>query len=1061
MSEDTASPGAGEPGRRMRSGGIAAWSIRHPIGVCMIALAVMVLGVFSLGRLSVDLLPHIIYPEVRVRILDPGVPSKIMEDKITRQLEEQLAITEDAIGVQSATSEGRSEVDLTFEYGKDIDVALRDASSRLDRAKRFLPDTIDPPVIFKRDPSQIPVMEFVMSSRLRDPTELRIWIDYVFAKWFLNLPGVAAVEIGGAPLREILVLPDQQRLAGHGLTLDDLIDALGRGNIETAGGALRMARQEINSRTSGRFQRVQQIAELPITLRGEGSAGAIVRLKDVAEVIDSHQDEKLRIRLNGSPGVKVSVQKQPQANSVEVVDAVRKQLDWLEAGSLIPEDIAVDAVSDQSIFIRQALANATSAAVAGGVLAMIVVYLFLGDLRRTLIIGTGIPIAIMVAIVFMATSGLTLNIMTLGGLALGVGMLVDNTIVMLENIYRHQCMGKPAMQASVDAAAEVNSAIVASTSTNLAAVLPFLFIGGLVGLLFSELIITISAAIAASLVVAITLVPALGALVPLTAPGRLRLAIDAIMERCQNGYSKLVRVLLKAPWLIPVPFIIGLILAVPTFVSDKQVFLPEIDDGRITAHIVADAGISLEEMDRTVSRVEALLMQQPEVTTTFAQVGGFVFGRSEYERTNRARVSLQLKPLAERNISSTAWISRVKRSIDALQLAGVQVRMRNDGIRGFRMSRGDDDLSIRVQGPDLDTLADIGEAIVAKLNEVPGLKNVRHSSEDIVQELSVNVDRERAAALGLTIESVGQAVRIALQGVVVTDFIEGDQQFDIRIRLPRSELTSPRDLESILLFPGLDGRRPVFLRDVANVEIVISPADIRRDHQQRIIEISGNIGDGATLGEVARDVSDRLRDFPLPSGYTLYDGGAALALKEGESLARVLVGLALFLVLVVMAVQYESLRNPVIIIISVPATLIGVAIGVHALEMPISMPLWLGLIMLAGIVVNNAIVLVEYIEIARDRGMEMVAAIVEAARVRLRPILMTTLTTVMGMLPLAMGIGEGSELLQPLAVVIACGLTFSTLVSLLLVPAIYRMLGRRDPKPRHEPVPATFAPKAP
>ncbi|MDX1434358.1 MAG: efflux RND transporter permease subunit, partial [Gammaproteobacteria bacterium] len=1027
--------------RALRGGGVSAWSIRHPVGVTMIALAVVVLGLFALGRLSVDLLPHIIYPEVRVRIVDPGVPSKIMEDKVTRQLEEQLAITEDAISVQSATSEGRSEVDLTFEYGKDIDIALRDASSRLDRAKRFLPDTIDPPIIYKRDPSQIPVMEFVISSKLRDPTELRTWIDYVFAKWFLNLRGVAAVEIGGAPLREILVMPDQQRLAGHGLSLDDVMDALRQGNVETAGGALRMARQELNSRTSGRFRRVESIAEMPLTVEGSGSSAAIVRLKDIAEVVDGHQDEKVRIRLNRSPGVKVSIQKQPQANTVEVVDAVKAQLAWLAAERLLPDDVAIDAVADQSIFVRQSLANATSAAVAGGLLAMLVVYLFLGDLRRTLIIGTGIPIAIMVAAVVMAVTGLTINIMTLGGLALGVGMLVDNTIVMLENIYRHQRGGSSKLEAAIEAAAEVNSPIIASTSTNLAAVLPFLFIGGLVGLLFRELIVTISAAIAASLLVAITLVPALGARVPVSAPGPLRRGIDYVMESCQNTYAKLVSWVLKAPWLVPIPFVVGLALAVPTFYTDKQVFLPEVDDGKINADIVADAGISLDEMDRTVARLETLFLNQPEVETAFSQIGGFVFGRSEYERTNRARISLQLVPVGERDMTSTEWITRVKRKVDALQLAGVQVRMRNVGIRGFRMSRGDDDLSIRVQGPNLDKLAEIGEAVVARLKDVPGLKNVRHSSEDIVQELSVGVDRERAAGLGLDIESVGQAVRVALQGVVVTDFIDEDQQFDIRVRLPRRELTSPRDVESILLFPGLDGRNPVYLRDVATVELVISPADIRRDHQQRIIEVSGNIGDGATLGEVSRIVTERLDGFELPSGYTLYDGGAALALKQGEELSRILVGLALFLVLVVMAVQYESLRNPFIILLSVPASLIGVAIGVHALSMPISMPLWLGLIMLAGIVVNNAIVLVEYIEIARERGMEMTQAIVEAARVRLRPILMTTLTTVMGMLPLAIGLGEGSELLQPLAVAIACGLSFSTLVSLLLVPAIYRLLG--------------------
>jgi multidrug efflux pump subunit AcrB len=279
----------------------------------MVALAVVVIGLFALKRLGVDLLPHIIYPEVRVRILDPGVPGKIMEDQITRQLEEQLAITEDAIGVQSQTSEGRSEVDLTFDYGKDIDVALRDASSRLDRAKRFLPDTIDPPIIYKRDPSQIPVMELVVTSELREPAELRDWIDYVFAKWFLNLPGVAAVEVGGAPLREVQVLLDQQRLAGHGLSLDDLVSTLQRGNLETAGGPLRMASQEISSRTAGRFTSIEEIARLPIE---GGVSTALVRVRDVAEVIDGLQDEKLRIRLNGAPGVKVSIQKQPQANTV-------------------------------------------------------------------------------------------------------------------------------------------------------------------------------------------------------------------------------------------------------------------------------------------------------------------------------------------------------------------------------------------------------------------------------------------------------------------------------------------------------------------------------------------------------------------------------------------------------------------------------------------------------------------------------------------------------------------------------------------------------------------------
>ena len=480
----------------------------------MIALAVVVLGIFAFSRLAIDLHPHLIYPEVRVRILSPGVPATVMEDQFTRQLEEQLAITEDAIGVQSRTGEGAVSVDLSFEYGKDIDIALRDASTRLDRAKRFLPETPDPPIIYKRDPSQIPVLEFVVSSALRDPVELRSWVDDVFSKWFINLPGVAAAEVGGGLVREIQVLPDQQRLAGVGLAMQDVIAALQRGNREDPAGRLKMTRQELPGRISGRFTSVEEIAELPLRL----PQGGLIHLQEVAEVIDTHEDERLRVRVNGEPGIKLSIQKQPTANTVAVADAVQERLDWLKAERLIPEDIRIRSVSDQSLYIRQALSNSGLAAISGALLAMAVVYVFLGNLRRTLIIGSAIPIAIMVTFVIMGFGGLTLNIMTLGGLALGVGLIVDNTIVMLENIYRHQRLGEGDLDAGTHAAQEVNSAIVASTSTNLAAVLPFLFIGGLTGLLFRELIYTISASILASLAIALTLVPALAARVH-TRPG--------------------------------------------------------------------------------------------------------------------------------------------------------------------------------------------------------------------------------------------------------------------------------------------------------------------------------------------------------------------------------------------------------------------------------------------------------------------------------------------------------------------------------------------------------------
>lgn len=1025
----------------------------------MAAFAIIVLGGFSLERLGVNLLPHIIYPEVRVRVLDRGVPAKVMEDTITRQLEEQLAITEDAISVQSRTSEGRSGVDLAFKYGKNIDVALRDASSRLDRAKRFLPETIDPPIIYKLDPAQIPAMEFIASSSLRDPVEMRDWVDYTFAKWFLNLPGVAAVEVGGAPLREVTVEPDQERLAGRELTLDTLLLAIREANVESAGGALRMDGHQINSRTAGRITTVEELAALPIELGpGRFPGPHVVRLDDVADVIDGHTDEKLRIRLNGMPGLKISIQKQPQANTVAVADAVTRQFEWLAQESLIPDDIRIQVVADQSIYVRQALRNAAYAALSGAILAVLVVYLFLGDLRRTLIIATAIPIALTVTLILMAGTGLTLNVMTLGGLALGVGLLVDNTIVMLENVYRHQRLGKSGSVAAIDAAAEVNSAIVASTSTNLAAVLPFLFIGGLVGLLFRELIATISTAIVASLVVAVTVVPALSAQVSLHARGnRLRRAVDKVTAISAKGYGQTLRVVLKFRWLVPLPFIVGLILSGPQFFTDKQVFLPELDDGRISARITADSGISLDEMDRTVERLEALFSNDPDVVSLYSTIGGFVFGRSQYERSNRSRIYIQLAPNDQRRISSSEWTAAARKKVAKLRLAGVRVRMRNDGIRGVRLGRGDDDVSIRVQGGELTELARIGDEVVEILGTIPGLKNIQHSAEDVVQELSVEVDRIRAADLGISVKAVAIAVKIALQGVVATDFVANDRIHNVRLRLPRRAVSGPSDIEGILLFPSRAEQPPVYLRDVARVKLINSPADIHRDRQQRVIEVSATVTTATTLGEVMARAQRQLKSLVLPEGYALYDAGSSKTLRESERLARTLIALALFLVLVVMAVQYESLRNPLIILISVPFAVIGVAAGIYLLDLPISMPLWLGLIMLAGIVVNNAIVLVEYIELERTRRLTLMEAIISAGQLRLRPILMTTFTTVIGMLPLALGIGDGSELLQPLAITMACGLSFSILVSLLLVPTVYAICASPQTSIHPPPDPNEFS----
>lgn len=1031
---------------KIRGGGLAAWSIKHPIGVSMIAASVIVLGLAVLSRLAIDLLPQIIYPDIRIRILEPGVPATVMEDRVTRLIEEQLAITEGAINVKSATDLGLVEIDIDFGYDKDIDIALRDASTRLDRARSQLPSSISLLEIFKRDPSQIPVTEFVVSSDLMSIVDLRTWTDDVLSKWFINLPGVAAAEIGGGVEREIQVIPDQQRLAALGLSYRDIVQAIDGANEDIAIGRLQMPGSEITGRIAGRLSTVEAIRQLPVSRTDNN----IILLQEVAKVVDSSEDERVLIRADGVSGIKMAIQKQPEANTTAVVQSVMQQLDWLISQNVIPQGIEVTAVTDQSIYIKQSLQNAASAALGGAVLAMLVVYLFLGNLRRTLIIGSAIPIAMMFTFILLGAGGLTLNIMTLGGLALGVGLLVDNTIVMLENIYRHQCQHEKPLEAGTHAAAEVNGPIVASTSTNLAAILPFLFIGGLTGLLFSELIFTISSAIFASMVIALTLVPAYAAKVTEIGSNPIRRGVDAVVELLQRGYGKLIRLLLKIKLLVIALFITGFAVMLPVFTSGNQILLPNIDDGRVEMRMTSDAGVSVEEMDANVQRIEQIIAAKSETDTIFTLVGGTVFGRSQREEPSRAQMTVQLVPLSQRDVGTPEWIRELRKEINDLQIPGLRVFVFQRGIRGLRTHSGDEDISLRLQGEDLLVMKQIADEIADKMRQIPLLENVEHSAEDERFELSINLNRIRAESLGLSMSDLAEAAQIALQGRVISDFQQGNRTYNIRLRLPQEEINSPQALQSVILFPAGNDGMPVYLGDVAEIELLATPSRIRRENQMRIVELSAALAAEATLGEALIQLDEMRQSLDLPAGYTLYDGGQREALEQQQRQNMLLLGLALFLVLVVMAIQYESLLNPIIILLSVPFAAIGVAMGVYWLNLPLSMPIWLGTIMLVGIVVNNAILLVNYIELERLKTANLTEAIIAAVRLRLRPILMTTLSTVMGMLPLAIGFGEGSEMLQPLAIAVVWGLSFSMLVSLMLVPLVYHLFhaikDRNNPK---------------
>ena len=1019
---------------------LANWAIHHPIAISMMALTCLVVGIFSFAYLKTDLLPELIYPEIRVRILQPGVPTQIMEDQITRQLEEQLAITEGVTALQSSTSPGRSAINLSFPYGTDIDAALRDASTRLDRAKRFLPNNIEPPTIYKRDPSQIPVLEFIVSAKDLNLVQLQNWVDYEFSKWFITIPGVASTEVGGGLIREIRIRLNTNKLAQLNLDYVDIKNSLNSENINAPGGVFHTRDKQFNTQINGRFTSIDEILNFPIkTVTKDNGQINIIKLEQIADVIDTHADEKLRIRLNGQQGIKLSIQKQPQANTVEVVDNVLKKLNWFKQQNLLPANIQVEKVGDQSSYVRHALRNAAIAVLSGALLAMLVVYIFLGDIRRTLIVSSAIPLAILITLSIMNISGLSLNIMSLGGLALGVGILVDNTIVMLENISRHQQKNTNTKDAAEQAASEISSAITASTSTNLVAVVPFLFIGGLVSLLFNEFIITLSAAILASLIVALTLVPALGASLKNT-------SIEHQSSRLvflQQQYQYLLSYLLRKPRYILSFFIILLFVSLLWISQSKSSFFPKMDEGRVTISIRGIPGSPLQQLDESILKIEEILNKDSDVQSSFTTAGGFVFGRSEYQFSHRGSIIVQLKPLSQRNISSQDWVKKTRKKIKSLKLINHNVRMRIQGVRGVRLSKGDDDISIRIQGDDTETLSALGDQLINKLKHIKGLNNLEHNQEDQMEDINININHIHASILGISTNEVAAAINATLNGEIISDFIEGDKQYNIRLLLKNHPRLNTDDLKQTII--ATKNNKVIRLIDVATISVQTSPRYIKRDNQRRILEISASLGKDYAMSDVIQDVYKQLNQFNLPNGYNIYDGGSLENLRKSEQQSLQLLALAIFLVFAVMAIQYESLKNPLIIILGALFTAIGIAIGLEfSLHNVLTMPAKIGIIMLVGIVVNNSIVLVEQIEIQKQKGDDLFNAILNAATLRFRPILMTTITTVMGMLPLAIGLGDGAEMLKPMATIIVFGLSFSMLVSLILIPILYRFFYRHQ-----------------
>jgi hydrophobe/amphiphile efflux-1 (HAE1) family protein len=1016
--------------------GIASWSISRPIGTLMITSTLLVLGTVYVGRIPVDLLPRIVYPQVRVNVSNPGVEPAVLEETIAKPLEAALATTEGLTRMAADVSTGNVGITLDFEYGVDVDFALQDAAKNVERIRGRLPEEADPPNINKSDPAQQQIYQVAFSSGTRNQIALRQWVDQRLRPQLLSISGVAAIEIFGGLVREIQVELDPDRLRGMGLSVSQVINALRNENQDMSAGRISTIDREMIGTTAGKFHSLEDIRGVLLT----SSSGARVPLRDIAAVRDTSQEQRSWARLNGIPAVRIGIQKQPEANTVEVVRGVEAKIAQLARDGYIPADIQHEVTYDQSGFISDALRSVRDAALIGAALSMLVVIIFLRSFRKTFIIGVSIPLAILATFVMMGTADLTLNIMSLGGLALGTGLLLDNAIVMLENIYRRRETDRldPEEAAHVGAA-EVTSAVVASTTTNLASVAPFLLITGLSALIFRELILTISFAILASLPLALTLIPMLAAQL-----GKVRfksglenfpplLAFERGFERMVHGYRGLATRVVRRRW----PVLGGVAaLGVWAWFASRTYpteFLPQVDDGTVTANLRMPPGSTPMQANRLSLEVERMIGEMPAVHSVFTNAGA-----------GRGGLDVRLTKAGERTVTSDQWVQALQRRVDDAGFAGSRVFVRPPRIRGLRTSAAGTDVSVAVIGDQLEQLDEVGQEVVRRLRGLPGLENVQQQAEEPRPMLSIALDRERARNLGLDVAAVGQTVRTALDGTIATRYAEGNFEYDVRVLFPKHRFQSATDIGGTLLFPGGRNTSPVFLRDIAAVNAAVSPATIRRENQNRRIEVSGDvITDVASIGRGTDSIRTRLADLTLPDGYGLIIGGEQEAIEDTNSQMVLVIALAIFLVFVVMAVQYESVLDPLVILTAVPLALIGVVAILGLTNTPFSAPVLLGMIMLAGIVVNNAILLVEFTNQFRaERNVTVEEAVVEAGVVRMRPILMTTFTSLVGALPLAMGLGEGGELMRPLAIAVVGGLMVSSLLTLFVVPSFYVILHR-------------------
>lgn len=1072
-------------------------STRRPVTVFICALAAVVFGVVAFRQLATDLLPDITYPSVTVRTTYDGAAPLEVESLITRPVENAVGVVNNVVRVTSSSRTDTSEVTLEFSWGTDMDLAALDVRERLDVLQ--LPADAERPLLLRFDPSLDPILRLGLYGGEDDLVRLRLVAEEQVQRALERIEGVAAAVVSGGLEEEIQVQLDESKLDNLGLTADRVLTRLAQENVNLTGGRLREGQTEYLVRTVNEFLRPEDLLAIVV----DSSQGALIRLGDVARVVRGHKDREVITRIDGRESVEVAVYKEGGTNTVTVSDAVKENLADLEARlQQVSPGMKLVVITDQAHYIRQSVSEVLQTALFGGALAILVLFLFLRSWKPTLIIGVAIPISVVSTFFLMYVSGISLNIMSLGGLTLGIGLLVDNSIVVLEAIQRRRDQGLEGIEAAQAGAGEVSRAVVASTLTTICVFVPIVFVEGVAGQLFGDQALTVTFSLVVSLIVALTVLPMLAsrrwrpeeepaategdeagdgaAAEGVTSeaskarpPGPLGRAMASLgrgLFAVALGVARVARALARGAarvlgWLTAIPVAIftrlyGALAStyeraldavlrhpLPTVLASLLLLgaslglvpllgrelVPELVQGEFFVDLQLPPGTHLDVTQRRLASLEAAAQQLPDVTFVYAVAGtsneqGGVAGEL---RENIGQLTLTIAPP----------ISREREEAAMAQLRGIldrepdlEYRFGRPSYFSFRTP-----VEVEIRGFNLVLLARLADDLKGRMEQIPGLTDVESSTEGGNPELQIRFDRARLASLGLSLADVATVVRNKLQGIVATDIQREDRSVDIRLRAGEEYRDSVKDLLQLTVFQS--GKTAIPLSAVSDVREVEGPAEIRRAEGERVALVTANLS-GRDLGAVSEDITTALEAMQMPSGFTWHLGGQRQEMDTSFASLRLAILLAIFMVYLVMASQFESLIHPFVILFSVPFSIIGVVLVLWIFHVTVSIVVLIGVILLAGIVVNNAIILVDYTNQLRRDGMPKLDALRQAGRVRLRPILMTTSTTVLGLLPMAIGLGEGSELRSPMALTVIGGLLTSTMLTLLIIPAVYSLVDR-------------------